>query len=104
MLEVREIAIDFGGVKAVDGVSFGARRGEVTGLIGPNGAGKTTVFDILSGFLMPRKGLISLDGTILVDGGTESGGRARQPVRSVPPRVRWGLATGNAVSGMIAGA
>jgi len=62
MLDVRDIAIDFGGVKAVDGVSFSARRGEVTGLIGPNGAGKTTVFDIISGFLRPKQGDITLDG------------------------------------------
>jgi branched-chain amino acid transport system ATP-binding protein len=62
MLEVRGIGIDFGGVKAVDGVSFTARRGEVTGLIGPNGAGKTTVFDLISGFLRPRAGEVLLDG------------------------------------------
>jgi branched-chain amino acid transport system ATP-binding protein len=62
MLDLKDVAIDFGGVKAVDGVSFAARRGEVTGLIGPNGAGKTTVFDIISGFLRPKRGEIALDG------------------------------------------
>ena len=62
MLEARDIAIDFGGVKAADGVSFRAEDAQVTGLIGPNGAGKTTVFDIISGFLRPGRGEISLGG------------------------------------------
>jgi branched-chain amino acid transport system ATP-binding protein len=52
----------FGGVRAVDGVSFEVRPGEVHGLIGPNGAGKTTVINLVSGLLRPSGGAILLEG------------------------------------------
>ncbi|HEX4766296.1 MAG TPA: ABC transporter ATP-binding protein [Lichenihabitans sp.] len=52
----------FGGVAAVDGLSFAVRRGEILGLIGPNGAGKTTMFDLMAGRLRPDGGRILLDG------------------------------------------
>jgi branched-chain amino acid transport system ATP-binding protein len=52
----------FGGVHAVDGVSFEVRPGEVHGLIGPNGAGKTTVINLVSGLLRPSGGAIRLEG------------------------------------------
>ena len=61
-LSVRGLTRRFGGISAVDEVSFEARTGEVLGLIGPNGAGKTTVFDLISGFLVPDRGRIDLDG------------------------------------------
>jgi ABC-type branched-subunit amino acid transport system ATPase component len=52
----------FGGVRAVDGVSFMVLRGEIAGLIGPNGAGKSTVLDLLAGALKPEQGSIRFEG------------------------------------------
>ncbi|MBX9457578.1 MAG: ABC transporter ATP-binding protein [Rhizobium sp.] len=52
----------FGGLTAVNGVSFALARGEVVGLLGPNGSGKTTVLNMISGFLMPTNGAIMLNG------------------------------------------
>ncbi len=52
----------FGGLKAVDGVSFSVEKGEIHGIIGPNGAGKTTMFNVCSGVYKPTKGKIFLDG------------------------------------------
>ncbi|MDR1099406.1 MAG: ABC transporter ATP-binding protein [Treponema sp.] len=57
-LKVRNLSIDFGGLKAVSGFSCELRRGELAGLIGPNGAGKTTVFNMLSGIYAPTGGEI----------------------------------------------
>ena len=59
-LSVRELRRDFGGVRAVDGVDFDVGKGEIVGLIGPNGAGKTTLFNLVSGYLRPTRGTISL--------------------------------------------
>jgi len=64
-LALKDLARSFGGVKAVDGVSFEVAPGEVHGLIGPNGAGKTTVLNLISGLLRPTSGTISLDGARL---------------------------------------
>ena len=61
-LEVRDLTVRFGGVLAVDRVSFSVRPGEVVGLIGPNGAGKTTIIDAITGFVRPSDGSILLDG------------------------------------------
>ena len=61
-LEVRNVTVRFGGVVAVDEVSFTVRSGEVVGLIGPNGAGKTTIIDTITGFVRPTSGSIVLDG------------------------------------------
>ena len=63
VLEVREVTRRFGGVRALDGVSFDVRPGEILGFIGPNGAGKTTLFDVISGYT-PADSTIRL----LVDG------------------------------------
>ena len=62
MLEVKNIGISFGGLKAVDDFSVTIRKGELYGLIGPNGAGKTTVFNLLTGVYKPDTGTILLDG------------------------------------------
>jgi ABC-type branched-subunit amino acid transport system ATPase component len=61
-LELEDIVVSFGGVRAVDGASLTAREGEIVGLIGPNGAGKTTIFDAISGFVTPVHGRVRLDG------------------------------------------
>ena len=55
-LEVRDLAMRFGGVAALAGVSFSVRPGGVTSLIGPNGAGKTTAFNVITGFQRPTEG------------------------------------------------
>ncbi len=62
MLEVRDLAVRFGGVSAVAGVSFGVAAGTVTSLIGPNGAGKTTAFNVITGFQRPTAGGVFHDG------------------------------------------
>ena len=56
ILDVREVAVHFGGIVALDGVSFSMKRGAVQGLIGPNGAGKTTLFNCLSRLYVPNSG------------------------------------------------
>lgn len=61
-LEVRDLTVRFGGVTAVDGVSFVVQPGTVVGLIGPNGAGKTTVIDAVTGFVRPTSGQVLLSG------------------------------------------
>lgn len=65
LLEVRELTVRFGGLVALDSVSFGIRRGEILGLIGPNGAGKTTCFNAMSGVYRPSSGQVMLEGTPL---------------------------------------
>jgi len=62
MIEARNLHKAFGAVKAVDGVSFAARDGEITGLLGPNGAGKTTTLRMLYTLMKPDEGSISVDG------------------------------------------
>jgi branched-chain amino acid transport system ATP-binding protein len=61
-LDVREISVSYGGIRAVDDVSFEAERGRIIGFIGPNGAGKTTLFDAICGFATTATGRIQLDG------------------------------------------
>jgi branched-chain amino acid transport system ATP-binding protein len=60
VLEVRDVSRRFGGVRALDGVSFDLRPGEILGFIGPNGAGKTTLFDVISGYTPADTGSIRL--------------------------------------------
>ena len=62
MIEVKELHKHFGAVKAVDGVSFVARDGEITGLLGPNGAGKTTTLRMLYTLMHPDRGQVLIDG------------------------------------------
>ena len=62
LLEVRNLGISFGGLRAVDDFSVNIEKGCLYGLIGPNGAGKTTVFNLLTGVYKPSEGIISLDG------------------------------------------
>ena len=62
VLEVNSLKKHFGGVKAVDGVSFHVDEGEILGLIGPNGCGKSTLFNCILGQLTPTEGTVTLDG------------------------------------------
>jgi branched-chain amino acid transport system ATP-binding protein len=63
ILTVEHLSMRFGGLVAVDDLSFTARRGDITALIGPNGAGKTTVFNCITGFYKPSVGMIRLTHT-----------------------------------------
>ena len=62
LLEVKNLGISFGGLRAVDGFHISIEKGQLYGLIGPNGAGKTTVFNMLTGVYTPNDGSITLDG------------------------------------------
>ncbi|WP_349865072.1 ABC transporter ATP-binding protein [Leifsonia sp. WHRI 6310E] len=62
LLDVRDLARHFDGVKAVDGISFSVAPGEVVSIIGPNGSGKTTTLNLITGTFRPNSGTISLEG------------------------------------------
>lgn len=62
LLEVKNLGISFGGLRAVDGFHISIEKGQLYGLIGPNGAGKTTCFNMLTGVYTPTDGTITLDG------------------------------------------
>jgi branched-chain amino acid transport system ATP-binding protein len=63
ILEVENVTQRFGGLTAVDQLSFSVEEGEIRGLIGPNGAGKTTTFNVISGFYAPTSGRVIYDGS-----------------------------------------
>lgn len=66
LLEVKELTKRFGGLVAVDSLSFSVSAGETVSIIGPNGAGKTTVFNLITGFHQPTGGEVFFEGTSLV--------------------------------------
>src|SRR6476646_6081444 len=66
LLSVRDITLRFGGIVALDGVSFDVEQGEIVGLIGPNGAGKTTAFNVITRLYTPDGGQLELDGASLL--------------------------------------
>jgi branched-chain amino acid transport system ATP-binding protein len=65
-LSVRDVTLRFGGIVALDGVSFDVQPGTITGLIGPNGAGKTTVFNVVTRLYRPDEGEVELEGESLL--------------------------------------
>ncbi len=65
MLAVNDLAVRFGGVTALERVSFEVRPGSITSVIGPNGAGKTTAFNAITGYLRPTGGRVTYDGAAL---------------------------------------
>jgi branched-chain amino acid transport system ATP-binding protein len=67
LLAVRDLTVRFGGIIALDGVSFQVAAGQIVGLIGPNGAGKTTVFNCLSRLYTPERGALEFEGRPLDD-------------------------------------
>ena len=65
LLKVSKLTKHFGGLTAVNNLSFSIEEGEIVGLIGPNGAGKTTIFNLVSGFIVPSSGDVTFDGKSL---------------------------------------
>jgi branched-chain amino acid transport system ATP-binding protein len=76
MLQVEDVTVNFGGVRALDQLSLNAEPGMVTGLIGPNGAGKTTLFNVITGLQRPDRGRVCLDSADVTGLGPKR--RARQ--------------------------
>ena len=66
ILEVKNLTIQFGGLRAVDDFNLSLEKGELVAVIGPNGAGKTTIFNMLTGIYRPTAGSIELEGESLV--------------------------------------
>jgi branched-chain amino acid transport system ATP-binding protein len=66
MIALDDLAVRFGGIAALSGVTFSAEASEFIGIIGPNGAGKTTLFNVMSGMVSPSSGAFRLDGVDLV--------------------------------------
>jgi branched-chain amino acid transport system ATP-binding protein len=62
LLAVEDVSLSFGGVKAITGVSFDIRKGEIRAIIGPNGAGKTSMLNVINGFYHPQRGRITFKG------------------------------------------
>jgi branched-chain amino acid transport system ATP-binding protein len=62
LLSVEDVSLAFGGVRALAGVSFDIRKGEIRAIIGPNGAGKTSMLNVINGFYQPQQGCISFKG------------------------------------------
>jgi len=79
LLEVRDVTLRFGGIVALDGVSFEVEEGHISGLIGPNGAGKTTAFNVITRLYKPDSGQVTLEGKSIL----------RQPAHKI---VRRGIA------------
>ena len=89
LLEVMELAVAFGGNRAVNGATFVVRPHEIVGMIGPNGAGKTTIFDLISGFVPVDSGRIDLQGRDITNLGASARagaglGRSFQDARLFP--------------------
>jgi branched-chain amino acid transport system ATP-binding protein len=78
LLEVEKVSMQFGGIVALDAVSFDAGAGEIVGLIGPNGAGKTTAFNVITRLYTPAEGDVRFDGESLL--GTPPSGVIRRGI------------------------
>ena len=66
LLSVRDVTLRFGGIVALDGVTFDVEQGQISGLIGPNGAGKTTAFNVITRLYTPDAGVLELNGESLL--------------------------------------
>ena len=115
MLDVERLSRRFGGLQAVDAVSFGVAAGEVLSVVGQNGAGKTTLFNLITGVLRPDSGRVRLDGRDIT--GTKPHRLARmgiartfqnirlfahlnalENVMVTSPASRWRACTGSAIA------
>jgi len=67
LLDVANVSLSFGGVRAITDVSFDIRKGEIRAIIGPNGAGKTSMLNVINGFYHPQKGTITFNGEVRTD-------------------------------------
>ncbi len=76
LVEMKDVVVDFGPVRAVDGVSISIGPGEIVGLLGENGAGKSTLMNVLAGALAPTKGTIIIDGAPITLHNTRAAGKA----------------------------
>ncbi|GGC65423.1 ABC transporter ATP-binding protein [Chelatococcus reniformis] len=87
-LELRNLSRHFGGIRAVDGVSFAIAPGRITGLVGPNGAGKSTLFNVVTGTIRPSGGTVLFEGRPLAAG--QPGAMARRGlIRSFQSTMSW---------------
>jgi branched-chain amino acid transport system ATP-binding protein len=86
LLQVRGLTRAFGGVRAVDDVSFDLDRGELLALLGPNGAGKSTCFNMINGQLKPDAGEVLLDGANIIGRSRAISGASASAARSRSPR------------------
>jgi ABC-2 type transport system ATP-binding protein len=83
MIEAQNLSRRYGDFTAVDGISFSVREGEILGMLGPNGAGKTTTIRMITGFLPPTSGRVTVDGKDLLDSPRE----ARRQLGYLPENV-----------------
>lgn len=67
MLDIEDVSLSFGGVKAITDISFDIRKGEIRAIIGPNGAGKTSMLNVINGFYHPQRGTITFKGKVRKD-------------------------------------
>ena len=67
IISFKNVSLSFGGVKALNDVSFDIKEGSLQAIIGPNGAGKTSIFNCISGIYKPTTGLVEFKGKILMD-------------------------------------
>ena len=88
LLEVDNIAVNFGGIRAVDGISLGADAAEIVSVIGPNGAGKTTLFNLISRIFEPSTGRIAFDGREITGAPAPARRDGNRPHLSEPRTVR----------------
>ena len=79
LLAVRDVSVVFGGIVALNGVSFDMHKGQILGLIGPNGAGKTTLFNCLSRLYQPSSGDILMDGVSILSRPASRSGSTTEP-------------------------
>ncbi|HWI07561.1 MAG TPA: ATP-binding cassette domain-containing protein, partial [Solirubrobacteraceae bacterium] len=88
LLVVDDLMLRFGGITALDGVSFELRAGELLALIGPNGAGKTSILNCLNGVYRPQRGSIRLQGCELIGAAPPARSSNETPSSAVIPPKR----------------